>query len=289
MYALTAPSPWGFLFLGGKPVSEGGKVAGKSSLFGKLAKIIGEISRVPKRGRNEFHKYDYVTEADLLDAVRAKLAEANVAYFFSVLSVETRELPGNPKGGPITQVTVSATFADGDTGETWMVHGAGAGQDAGDKGLYKAITGAQKYLLMKTFMVPTGDDPEVDDEKPAARTSTKSGGKSAGRAEPTAEVVQVSSIQGMREANAAGKIAMIQSTPGAQINVEGGEAKVPQGKYKDRTVNSLSLDEAEDLLGKLPKGNRWHTLVNARVNALKAGSDPAIAAVAGELGLEVAK
>jgi hypothetical protein len=253
-------------------VSEGGKVAGKSSLFGKLAKIIGEISRVPKRGRNEFHKYDYVTEADLLDAVRAKLAEANVAYFFSVLSVETRELPGNPKGGPITQVTVSATFADGDTGETWMVHGAGAGQDAGDKGLYKAITGAQKYLLMKTFMVPTGDDPEVDDEKPAARTSTKSGGKTAGQAQPTAET---------KPAPAAASV--------AQIDVQGGEAKVPQGKYKDRTVNSLSLDEAEDLLGKLPKGNRWHTLVNARVNALKAGSDPAIAAVAGELGLEVAK
>jgi hypothetical protein len=40
----------------------------------------------------------------------------------------------------------------------------GEGQDAGDKGPYKAMTGAQKYALMKTFMIPTGDDPEADED-----------------------------------------------------------------------------------------------------------------------------
>ncbi len=44
--------------------------------------------------------------------------------------------------------------------------GAGAGNDrnkngVGDKGTYKAITGATKYALMKTFLLETGDDPEV--------------------------------------------------------------------------------------------------------------------------------
>src|SRR5699024_6730814 len=38
------------------------------------------------------------------------------------------------------------------------------GQDAGDKAVYKAITGATKYALMKVFMIPTGDDPEQDYE-----------------------------------------------------------------------------------------------------------------------------
>jgi hypothetical protein len=53
-------------------------------------------------------------------------------------------------------------FIDGETGEELVFHSEGEGQDAGDKGIYKAITGAQKYALMKAFMIPTGDDPEAD-------------------------------------------------------------------------------------------------------------------------------
>ena len=42
----------------------------------------------------------------------------------------------------------------------------GDGSDPDDKGVYKAIAGAQKYALMKTFLVETGDDPERDDAGP---------------------------------------------------------------------------------------------------------------------------
>ena len=41
----------------------------KTSLVTKLAEILGEISRVPKRGVNQFHKYKYVLEADLVEAL----------------------------------------------------------------------------------------------------------------------------------------------------------------------------------------------------------------------------
>ena len=33
------------------------------------------------------------------------------------------------------------------------------------------MTGGLKYWLMKTFMLPTGDDPEIDTRKPKAKTS----------------------------------------------------------------------------------------------------------------------
>lgn len=52
---------------------------------------------------------------------------------------------------------------------------AGYGDDAGDKGIYKALTGAVKYALMKQFLVSTGDDPEGDtstDERAAARQAS---------------------------------------------------------------------------------------------------------------------
>lgn len=124
------------------------------SLYAKLAQVTAEVGYVQKRGYNDFHKYAYVTEADLVDAVREKLAARNVILIPSAPSV-TRE-------GNLTTVTMSFTFCDGDSNQTLTVEWAGTGEDKGDKGLYKAYTGAVKYFLMKTFLIPTGDDPEAD-------------------------------------------------------------------------------------------------------------------------------
>ena len=45
------------------------------SLVRKLAEVMAAVERVPKNGRNEFHKYDYATESDITTAVRAELAK----------------------------------------------------------------------------------------------------------------------------------------------------------------------------------------------------------------------
>lgn len=147
------------------------------SLVRKLAEVLAEIERVPKRGKNEFHNYDYVTEPDLVDAVRSKLAKRRVFVFSSVEEL-TRE-------GSLTTAKVRYTFADGESGETFDVVYYGQGDDKGDKGAYKAYTGALKYFLMKNFLVATGDDPEADTEtdkrasgrggaqKPERQTSTQ--------------------------------------------------------------------------------------------------------------------
>ena len=72
-------------------------------------------------------------------------------------------------------------FIDGETGEEITFKMSGSGQDAGDKGIFKAISGAQKYALMKAFMIPTGDDPEQDagvDERNNRQSNPKANGKS---------------------------------------------------------------------------------------------------------------
>ena len=38
----------------------------------------------------------------------------------------------------------------------------GVGEDAGDKAIYKALTGALKYFYIQLLSLPTGDDPEDD-------------------------------------------------------------------------------------------------------------------------------
>jgi hypothetical protein len=123
-------------------------------LVRKLAEVMAEVGRVPKSGYNDFHKYHYVTEADLVEAVREKLAARNVVLIPSAESVEQH--------GNVSHVRMTFTFMDGDTGETFQSSWFGSGEDKGDKGIYKAFTGGLKYFLMKSFLIATGDDPEGD-------------------------------------------------------------------------------------------------------------------------------
>lgn len=128
----------------------------KSSLVAKLVRVMANIERVEKNGRNDFHKYDYVTESDVMDAVRKHLIKENV---FILSSVEMSQ-----KDGDTVSVSMKHTLIDGDTGDKLEAKSLGIGQDKGDKAANKAVTAACKYFLLKTFLIGTGDDPEATDE-----------------------------------------------------------------------------------------------------------------------------
>ena len=134
-----------------------------ANLIQKLAAVMAQIERVPKNGRNQFHNYDYATEADISDAVRSAMARYGVMLIPSVKKVEWREV--ETKGGVkerLVTLTVEFTATDGQTEFRFEI--LGEGQDRSDKATYKAMTGANKYALLKLFQIPTGDDPETDSE-----------------------------------------------------------------------------------------------------------------------------
>lgn len=133
------------------------------NLISKLVEVMKQVKYIEKKGYNEFNRYKYATESDVAEKVREVLADQNVIMLPDIVEHSTREHI-NRKGNTeyIATVKVKFTFIDGDTGEQLVIHSIGEGQDAGDKAVYKAITGAQKYALMKSFMIPTGDDPEAD-------------------------------------------------------------------------------------------------------------------------------
>ncbi len=141
----------------------------------KMARVLAEVTRVPKKGRNDFHGYDYVMEADLVDHIRDKLAEQGVAIFPSVRkhNVEAME-DARKRSVYLTTVELDVTLIDGESGDMMTTTWIGQGLDNGDKGYYKAYTGAIKYFLLKTFLISTGDDPELDDApRPVASKSKK--------------------------------------------------------------------------------------------------------------------
>lgn len=145
------------------------------NLWQKIARITGMVGGVEKRGFNAFHKYHYVMEADLVTAVRHYLAVAGIVIIPDVLEVT--------KEGELTSIMVNYIVTDGKENFTFRMPGYGS--DRGDKGVYKAITGSNKYALMKLFKIETGDDPEGDtrvDERtavsqPPARPTTVTGGE----------------------------------------------------------------------------------------------------------------
>jgi hypothetical protein len=148
----------------------------RGALSRKLAEVMAAVGRVPKNGWNDFHKYHYATEADIAEAIRSELATRSITLVPSVESYEVREIPSKKAEKDsrfVTFLSMTFTFEDGDTGERIEKKWLGAGEDSGDKGAYKAMTGAEKYFLLKTFIVPTGDDPESDGKKPQTKVKVE--------------------------------------------------------------------------------------------------------------------
>lgn len=134
-------------------------------ILAALNAVMAKVGYVQKQGKNDFHKYKYAGEGHLLEVLRPAMVEAGLLLIPSHRSVTTPDEFGN------TTVTVDYTLAHKD-GDVWpeKISVVGCGNDknskggVGDKGIYKAATGANKYLLFKLFQIETGDDPEKDSE-----------------------------------------------------------------------------------------------------------------------------
>ena len=121
---------------------------------------------VAKTGRNDFHGYDYATEADVVESVRPHMV-ANGLMLIPHVDTVTQDQHGN------TNIIVNYRLYHV-SGEFIEFNVAAAGNDknrngVGDKGIYKAMTGASKYALLKLFSLATGDDPEKDENHKQAK------------------------------------------------------------------------------------------------------------------------
>jgi ERF superfamily len=135
----------------------------KKSLVKKLVDVLSDLGPVEKSSRNKHFGYNYVSEGQMMAELRGRLSSRNVFLFTSVETIAPHY--GEAKEGVYVCVTTKHTFVDAESAETYTVGGAGVGWDSGDKGVYKAITGALKYALMKNFLVTDEQDPEAGDQK----------------------------------------------------------------------------------------------------------------------------
>ena len=129
----------------------------------KFVEVMRDCSHVAKNGTNDFHKYKYVTAADVLEKVNASLTKHGIASVVTpnLLSMQqVTTVKGNVE--QLATVEVTVTLIDSESGESFTIKGLGSGQDPSDKAIAKAQTIGIKYAYLASLAIATGDDPEAD-------------------------------------------------------------------------------------------------------------------------------
>lgn len=145
------------------------------ALLHKLANVLQETKGlVPEKGENVTQHYKYARDEDVVMQVRDALAQQRVLLLPAVQSVSIRagaalaDRQGQVRQGmPVTCMHMLWTLIDAESGQQWVIPWYGEGADTGDKGCWKALTGARKYLLRMGFLLGSSDDPERDDNTPS--------------------------------------------------------------------------------------------------------------------------
>lgn len=131
------------------------------SLYQKILELQKSISYVQKDKKNDHFKYKYVSESALVDKCMKEINGAGLIVLPSLTNLAVLDICGKPSA------TVNYSYRVIDVESKEEVTMDAGGFEQGDKCAFKAMTGANKYFLLRFLQIATGDDPEKE-EKPAA-------------------------------------------------------------------------------------------------------------------------
>lgn len=138
----------------------------KKSLIQKLADACDAVGGIEKKGKNEKQGYKYLKAADVAKAIRHEFFSRGIVMTFDEKEFTQLRTIKTNSGGEMGEfmLRVDVTFHDGDSAEKLGPFGAyGVAMDTGDKAIWKAKTGALKYVLRGIGLIPDEkDDPEAD-------------------------------------------------------------------------------------------------------------------------------
>ena len=128
----------------------------------KLRTLLKEKGILVKGAVNDYDNYEYFSEAQYKELFTELLSECKLELDSTERSVHNIDGTDKQKYGVV--VTLDFTLTDIDTGYSICSTHSGIAFDKGDKGIYKAKTGALKYFFATTFLVATKDDPERESQ-----------------------------------------------------------------------------------------------------------------------------
>jgi hypothetical protein len=125
------------------------------NLYEKINSIMGEVKSLQKDGKIAFGntKYNYLSEAKTTETLREQFVKHKIVML-PLLASESKD--GQVTHGTYTYRLINAE----EPGEYIDLMACGQGHDSADKGSGKASSYAYKYLLWRTFAIPSNDDPD---------------------------------------------------------------------------------------------------------------------------------
>lgn len=151
------------------------------SLYEKLLEMQKAVDAVIKDGKNQSDRYDFASDENVLDRFRPLMDECKLLLIPIVTSAQLHE--GTTKSGTsryLTELIITMVWRDVESGEELKVPWYAQGVDlAGEKGVGKALTYAEKYFFLKFFHVPTRKDDPDNDRRTQGGEKTQRGTQAA--------------------------------------------------------------------------------------------------------------
>lgn len=125
------------------------------NIYEKIAAIMEDVQYLAKDDHVSFGSTSYkaLSEEKVTSIMRAELLKYNLVVF--PVSQATN------RTGSITHVDVVYRMVNVEAPEEFIeIASCGDGADSQDKGSGKAMTYAFKYMWLRTFALPTGEDPD---------------------------------------------------------------------------------------------------------------------------------
>ncbi len=139
------------------------------NLYQRMAAVMEDVRYLQKDDEVEAGRgktYKAVTEEKVTGTIRESLIKHGIVVFpasmQTAVTSETVQTRDGERINRLTHIDVVYTMANkDDPAEAIQVASSGTGVDTQDKGIGKAMTYAYKYMLLRTFAIPTGEDPDA--------------------------------------------------------------------------------------------------------------------------------
>lgn len=135
------------------------------NLYQKISCVMRDIQYLQKDDNVSTGKsgsYKAMSEEKVTQVVRESLI-AHGLVILPVAQTHSRDQLIDRDGVLKSYLSIVDTqykIVDIETGQFELLASSGTGADTQDKGVGKAMTYSYKYLLLRTFAIPTGDDPD---------------------------------------------------------------------------------------------------------------------------------
>jgi len=134
------------------------------NIYQKINEVMKNIEYLTKDDQVEFGntKYKAISEEKVTTAVRNELVKQGIVILPVQQESENKELIRTEKSvNMLSSVHVRYRIINIDDPTDFVeVESNGTGVDTQDKGVGKAMTYSYKYMLLRTFAIPTGEDPD---------------------------------------------------------------------------------------------------------------------------------